>query len=453
MNVDLSKNPKQEEFFNTAIASAYGLNDYRNLFYGGAIRGGKTFVCLTILTFLAKHFQGFRAHIIRQDFPALSGTTIPSMEKILAGSSNWRWNRDKSNYFAYHIKSDSKIFFKGENISHDPDLNDFLGLETNAILFEQIEEISEKTYDIARSRNGSWYIDKMPKPINLATFNPTQKWVKKKIYEIWKDGKLKAPDYFQQAFPEDNAFVTEDQWSAWGNLADRYQRQMIKGDWTDFSDNSRWAFAFSREKHLGEPVPNNEQYLYLSFDFNRNPICCSVIQWYDKKIRVLETIKIPNSDIYQLCAQIKVKYPSFLYFISGDASGSNQSAMVKDNLNYYIIIKQELNISDNQINVPSANPLLADNQVLVNSLLQNYSIEIHKEKAEPLIYDLENVKMLADGSILKANREDPTQQADALDTFRYFCNTFLRDFIITYKTPESTQEMTIENDFDFNSIK
>jgi hypothetical protein len=32
--------------------------------------------------------------------------------------------------------------------------------------------------------------------------------------------------------------------------------------------------------------------------------------------------------------------------------------------------------------------------------------------------------MEADGSIRKTNRADPTQQADALDTFRYYCNVF-----------------------------
>lgn len=103
--------------------------------------------------------------------------------------------------------------------------------------------------------------------------------------------------------------------------------------------------------------------------------------------------------------------------------------MVRDNLNYYRIIKLRLGLGDAQIQVPTVNPRLEDNQVLVNSLLARYDIEVHDEKAKGLIYDMQNVKMLADGTIEKGDRTDPTKQADALDTFRYFCNTFMGWFI------------------------
>jgi hypothetical protein len=38
---------------------------------------------------------------------------------------------------------------------------------------------------------------------------------------------------------------------------------------------------------------------------------------------------------------------------------------------------------------------------------------------------MENVNKRADGTIVKDNRDDPTQQSDVLDTFRYFCNNFM----------------------------
>lgn len=436
MNVDLAKNPKQEEFFNKCIEAAHGLNEYRNLSYGGAIRGGKTFVCLTTLVTLAKTFKGFRSHVIRSDFPALKATAIPSTEKILYGTFNWKWNRDKSDYFAYHQKSDSKIFFRGENIDRDPELLNFLGLETNAILYEQIEEISEKTYEIGQSRNGSWYIDPMPKPLTLATFNPTQTWIKKKVYEPWVKGELLPPHYFQHALPNDNAFVTQEQWNAWGNLADRYQDQFIKGDWTNFGDKQdQWAWAFDRNKHISKDLENKvwkgskDNYMYLSFDFNRNPITCSVIQHINGCIYVLKQYKLSNSDIYQICERIKIEFSGFTFIVTGDASGQNGSAMVKDNLNYYKIIKKQLGLGEQQFKLPRVNPRLEENQVLVNSLLSKYNIQIHPENAKALVYDLENVRMHADGTIVKENRDDPTQQADSIDCFRYYCNQFHRNFV------------------------
>lgn len=434
MNVDLTKNPNQLEFYQKAIEAIYGKNDFRNLNYGGAIRGGKSFVCAAIWLTAAKYFQNSRWHIFRADFPALQSSTIPTIEKIVQGSDNWGWNRDRSNYFLYHKKSDGKIFFRGENITHDPELDDLLGLETNGIWYEQIEELSEKLFDMGMSRNGSWYIDPMPIPITLSTFNPTQRWIKKKIYEPWIKGELKAPYYFQKALPQDNSFVTAEQWAAWGMMADRYKKQFIEGDWNDFTDkNNLWAFAFDRNKHIvtdsQEMKPDRRFNLYLSFDFNRNPICCSVIQHYDNEIKVIETIKLSNSNIYAICDHILVSYPGYLYIVTGDASGQSSSALVKDNLNYYTVIKQKLNLANNQLKVPKVNPRLEENQVLFNSILTHYSVKMNETKCAQLIYDCQNVRTTSDGGIQKENRNDPAQQADAIDTLRYWFNIFMWDFL------------------------
>lgn len=434
MNIDLTRNPKQAEFFAKAIGAAKARNPYRYLGYGGAVRGGKTFISLGSLALLAKDYPGFRSHVIRKDFTSLEDTSIPSMEKILGNNSGWGWNRSKSNYFVYHKKSDGKIFFKGENISRDPELNDFLGLETNAFLLEQCEELSVKMWEKALERVGSWYIPKMPEPIILMTFNPTQTWVKDKIYDPWTKGLLKEPYFFQPALPTDNPFVTPSQWQAWEQMAERYRKQFIEGDWTDFTDeNALWAFAFSRQKHVGRPELNIGQTVYLSFDFNKNPICCSVIQHYGGRVRILETIKLANSDIYRLCDYILVHYRRCLFVVTGDATGKNTTALVRDNLNFYKVIRQKLNLAPEQISVPGVNPSLEDNQVLVNSILAHYPVEMHEEKCKALIFDLNHVKSLADGSIEKGDRKDPAKQADALDTLRYWMNRFMGDFLMRVK--------------------
>ena len=429
-NVNLSRNPKQQEFFEVATDAARGRNEYRHLFYGGAIRGGKTFVSLTALVALAKEFPGSRWHIFRRDFPALESTTIPSFQKVISGSRDWEWHRGRSNYHAHYIPTGSKIFFKGENLDQDPDLHDLLGLETNGILYEQIEELSPQLWQMGCSRLGSWYIDPMPAPITLATFNPTQRWIKPLIYEPYIRGELQAPYYYMSALPSDNSYVTREQWGAWERLDERYRAQFIQGDWTDLTDrDTLWAFAFDRQRHVGVPEYDASDILYLSFDFNRNPICCSVIQHIDSQVRVLDTIKLANSDIYALCRTIRALYPRALYMVTGDASGQHSSALVRDNLNYYTVIRHELDLAGTQIRIPSANPSLAENQVLVNSILSRYDVRIHAERAQGLIYDMEHVRREADGTIIKTDRRDPTQQADALDTFRYWCNMFMPDFL------------------------
>ena len=62
------------------------------------------------------------------------------------------------------------------------------------------------------------------------------------------NGSLTVPYFYMPALPKDNPFVTQDQWNAWGNMADRYKLQFIEGDWSNFIDtNNLWAFAFDRK--------------------------------------------------------------------------------------------------------------------------------------------------------------------------------------------------------------
>jgi hypothetical protein len=195
------------------------------------------------------------------------------------------------------------------------------------------------------------------------------------------------------------------------------------------NSSNKFAFAFNEKKHIGKTVYNDQFPLYASFDFNKNPICCTLFQHHSESIHGIETIKLVNSNIYNLCREIKNKYPTALIVVNGDATGKASSALVKDNLNYYRIIKTELDISENQIQVPGINPTIEDNQVLVNAILEHYPLILDKDKCQGLIHDLKFVEMLPDGSIKKGDREDPKQQADALDTFRYYLNWNFKWFI------------------------
>lgn len=426
-NIDLTANPKQAEYFIQSLAAAQHANSYKSLNYGGAIRGGKTFVTLSILLRLSHIFPGSRAHVIRQDMPSLQATTIPSFEKLIYGSSKWKFNRDKSNYFAYN-QEDSKIFFKGENIQRDPDLMAMLGLETNFIFLEQSEELSEKVWDKALERVGSWYLPKMPKGLIFQTFNPCQNWVRKKIYDPFVNGTLEDDTLFMSALPSENPFVTDDQWSSWGKMADRYQKQFIGGDWTDFDgDTDRWAFAFNSKKHIGKVEWNPNEPTYISFDFNRNPIVCSVWQHYGNIIRGVRTIKIKDSTIYRLCEEILVHYPNAFFFITGDVSGSTQTTL--STMNNFDVIKASLGLSKNQMQYSGANPRLKDSRMLSNSILEKYPFVLDEDNCADLIFDLKNCKANADGTIVKDNRHNLAQQADMLDTFRYYIHRYFNEYM------------------------
>ena len=195
------------------------------------------------------------------------------------------------------------------------------------------------------------------------------------------------------------------------------------------NESNRFCYAFNEKQHVAECRINKDNEVYLSFDFNRNPICCAVIQCSGTDIWVNEIIKLKNSDIYNLCAVIRTNYPGCHYIVTGDASGRASWAMVHDGRNYYQIIERELNVPEDRIQVPAANPLLKHNSVLVNAVFQHGRVRISPTRASALIDDCKFVQVLPNGSINKANRRDPKQQSDALDCFRYFCNQFVHNVV------------------------
>lgn len=189
-----------------------------------------------------------------------------------------------------------------------------------------------------------------------------------------------------------------------------------------------FAYAFNKEKHVGVTKYNQLHPLYLSFDFNVDPITCVAFQHYDNWIYAVKEFRLSNSDIYQLCDQIKAYFPFAVYFVTGDATGQNRSAITAGNLNYYTIIKQKLSLNPPQLKVPGVNPAVSDTRVLMNSILQNANFVIDKENCPYFIKDLQYVEVDNEGDIIK-DRQSEFREADLLDCGRYYLNTFHKTFL------------------------
>lgn len=229
------------------------------------------------------------------------------------------------------------------------------------------------------------------------------------------------------------------------SVIDEAQRTLPSGTFLELyygipfiNSSNRFAYAFNKAKHVRKTEINYDYPIYLSFDFNKNPISCNVIQIIDNAVHIPFVIKLENSDIYKLCEYIKNKFsvpgkPEPEYIVNGDASGNAGSAMVKDNLNYFRIIKAELDLSLGQMQQLASNPKIEENQVLVNAALEHVDHYIDPDGAQSLIFDLEFAEMLPDGKLKKADREDPTQQLDALDGYRYFLNRNFRHMLKGYR--------------------
>lgn len=203
------------------------------------------------------------------------------------------------------------------------------------------------------------------------------------------------------------------------------------GKWGNRKITDPFCLCFSKEKHEKPTSLKRHLEVYLSFDFNVNPITCGVYQHQGIEIWVVESIKLDNSDIYKLCDYIKANYPGVLFLVTGDATGQNTTAMVQDGINYYTIIKAQLNLGQPQLKVPTVNPKVKENRVLVNAVLHNCNVSMDPVKSKGLIFDCVNVSVNDVGEIEKGDRSNPKKRADHLDNFRYYLNTFHKHVLKT----------------------
>lgn len=419
--------PVQTELFNKVLDACRKLNELRYFFFGGAIRGGKTYSILVVLIFLCRTYPKSKWHVVRKDMTVLLGTTIPSFEKIIASNIKWKWDRRAGNYHVTYLPTGAKIFFKPESLSTDPELNDFLGLETNGLFLEQIEELSAALWKRAIERAGSWYLDKMPPAFIFSSFNPTKRWVKAFVHDKWVEGKLESPFCYIQALPTDNKYVTADQWRAWENIDEVTYRNLIEGSWIFEQAGNTFVYNFKPGKHIIKglsAIPNLP--IILSYDFNVEPITCLVGQCDGmEEVRILDEYRLMNSDVGELSERILSDYPDKMLLVTGDASGQARTAIKRD-LNYYKIIKNTLKLGMAQFKLPAANPPVKNTRVLCNSLLGRHKNYHFSDRVPYLILDIEQCLVDEHGAIDKGKDK---HQTHLLDCWRYFNWTFLHKYL------------------------
>ena len=244
-----------------------------------------------------------------------------------------------------------------------------------------------------------------------------------------KDGKtllIKTTYLDNKWIVGENGYGARDQ-----NLIDEYEQLKtidpnsynvnVLGEWGVRDKSNKFAFAFEASKHVGSVEYNPDYLIWLSFDFNVNPISCTAFQYYDDVLRAIKCFKLDNSNIYELCKLIASYFPDAMFKVTGDASGTSRSAMVADNVNYYTIIKDELGLIWSQFNIPSVNPRIEENQVKVNAVLYAGLFVADSENCKELIYDLTYVEIDENKKIIK-DRTAESKKSDFLDHFRYICN-------------------------------
>jgi hypothetical protein len=423
-NVLFKPFPKQEEF----IAAVFS-GDNSLVCYGGAMGGGKSVVCLATLILLCKVYPGSKWCVIRESIPTLKKTTLETFKRFVPKRFIKHHNQQDH---VYTFTNDSQIMFMAEDYANDKDFDRFKGLEVNGFLLEQIEELQEGLLAVCFIRAGRHKIDKMPKPIIMCNVNPTLLWPKTRIYDKFLKNELPKGWAYISAKITDNPVLADDKDymnNVTSNLDDLTKARLIDGDWSAFGVDKPFLYSFGYAKHVrkGQYVPNPHLNIIISFDFNKDPMTCSIGQALDvRTLVVFDALMLPNSSTPELCDQILAKYATFKYKmdVTGDSTGVNRSPLLEGDINHYIIIRKKLGLKDHNLKVQSKNRDLGASRILCNSILQHAEITI-MENCNVLINDVTYAQADNEGGIVKS-RDNGRHM---FDNFRYMLEATFPDFI------------------------
>lgn len=191
-----------------------------------------------------------------------------------------------------------------------------------------------------------------------------------------------------------------------------------------------WLFAFDRDKHTGHVEYDPNQPLVMSWDFNKNPMTCTLFQHVGNQVRGIECFRIENATTRMVCQEIHKKYPHAFWLVTGDVAGKNANTVSL--LNNYDVIKAYFDLSRSQMQYSGNNPSLAFSRNFMNSLFEQYDIVFDKDKCKPAIFDFENVMSDDENKPVKTSRDNVAQQADFLDNVRYYFHRFYKELIPNY---------------------
>ena len=426
--------PKQDEFL-TAVFS--GENNF--VLFGGAIRGGKTFVALFAIQLLCHIYPKSRWAVVRRDLPTLKRNTIPSWQKLKLN------NIIKSENNSEHtvtFKNGSQIIFFPESFDTDKELERWRGLEVNGFLFEEIQECQYKSLMKAFERSGSNFITPMPTPIIMATCNPTQNWVKKEIYDKWKNGTLPARWKYIQSTIFDNPFIPQEYIDSLENMGYYERRVFVDGDWEfNIKQGGEYWKSFELSKHVSQVNYIKGKPVHIVFDNNVAPYVSVQLWQADEQRKELRQFdEIPCVYPYNSAIKAGEKVVQYLksldyqdvVFLYGDSTSQAKNTIDENGRSFYTLFEQEIRKHFRITSrIGKSNPSVSLSGQWINSIYEgkgDWRILID-EGCKTSIGDYIDTKEDKNGGILKTrvtvNGQSFEKNGHMSDCKRYFITQIL----------------------------
>jgi phage terminase large subunit len=226
------KNHKQEQ-----CLQALRSGQYKEVLYGGAAGGAKSWTGATFLTMMCECFPGTRWFVGRDSLTSLRDTTLTTFKKVFRayGVEGVAYKDERYLIFSNGSQID---FLDLGFYPRDKDYERFGSAEYTGGWIEEAGEVHFGAFDVLKSRIGRHMNDHYGiKPILFITCNPKKNWLYMEFFSMWKRKALPAHRCFIQAFAQDNPARESDYIDQLNSLQDKSKRErLLLGNW-DYDDD------------------------------------------------------------------------------------------------------------------------------------------------------------------------------------------------------------------------
>ena len=421
------------------------LKQNRQVLYGGAVRGAKSYWgCMEIIT-LCFQYPNSRWLMLRASLPVLRATLLRTFSENFLNKGFDAYVKDfNQTSLVLTWNNGSQIVFMAESYDTDKELNRFRGLEINGAFIDEVNEIQEQTFDKVVERSGSWFHSKGCPTKILMSCNPSQNWVKSRFYDKWEKNQLPDGVAYIQAKITDNPHVPQDYIENL-KLLPRYQYMaFVEGNWNiSIKVGGEFYKCFELDSHVSDVSYNPNLPLHISWDDNVNPyLPCGIFQIKGKELRMIDEITgvSPNNTVKAVCNEIIRKYNGHKagMFVYGDATANKEDTKLEKGYNFYRLIIENLRQFNPSSRVLSSNPSVVMRGNWINTILEKNIGDIVVKigaNCKTSINDFVLLKEAADGTKLKEMETDPKTKVryqkvgHFTDLFDYImCSAFANEF-------------------------
>lgn len=206
----------------------------RDLLYGGAAGGGKSVLgCYWHIKRRIK-YPGTRGLIGRSELKALRETTLNSFFEVCKLQ-----NLSVGKHFVYNAQLNIIKWFNGSETylkdlyqyPSDPNFDSLGSLEITDAFVDECPQITERAWNVTKSRIRFKLDEYGLVPKILGTCNPSKGWTYNYFYKLSKENKLPKGRRFVQALLSDNRFISEHYRENLLSLSKFDIERLLNGNW------------------------------------------------------------------------------------------------------------------------------------------------------------------------------------------------------------------------------